>query len=435
MKKILLILAVFVAFNANAQFNNSSVFNSPTNETIKDNYREAYTGPVERISTPNKKTRAINGWMSYQDANFVSGLQSAGLWPVTADSNILSTAGTPPFHWYVHGLGTSFDPTSQKFYDGALGYVTPGGGEIGPNNTFTIDSVQVVGAYRRRVNQTDQLRIEFSTTASSSLILGYPADAYWFNNYGLQDSTFSFASPQYDWANNKMLAPDVTITKTLDLAARNDTTANGLNIYNIKLPTPLTVAPGEKVTAFLTFVPAVPDVFGTPLDNSNYWSHYCVESNGPDTHESPYNNEFVGGLIANTDARYNLTPNPIQGNEYLTSTYAFGATAGFDEPFFSFYVNCPTCTAVGVDDITALEGVSVYPNPSNGVVNINTNDNLLNKDVSINIVDLSGKTVHSEMFKNTSSSKRLELSNVAAGAYIYTISSDNKVAHGKLIIE
>lgn len=433
MKKILLILAVFVAYNASAQFNNSSVIT--TTPSLKNTYREAYTGPVERLSTPNKKSRAINGWMSYQDANFITGLQSAGLWPVTADSNILSTAGTPPFHWYIHALGTSFDPTSQKFYDGILGYTPPGGGEIGQGDSFTIDSIQIVGVYRRRVNQTDQLRIELTTTAGGANTLQYGPAAFVFDNYSLSDSILRFATPEYDWANNKMMTPDVTIMKTLDLAASNDTTANGLNIYNLALPTPLTVAAGEKVTALLTFIPAVPDVYGAPLDSSNYWSHYCVESNGQDTYETPYAGEYVSGLIATTDHKYNLNPVTVGGINYLPSTYAYVVTAGFDEPYFSFYVNCATCGPIGVEDITLLEGVSVFPNPSNGEVNISTEDNLLNKDVTVNIVDLSGKTVHNELFKNTTGNKRLELTNVASGAYFYTITSENKVAHGKLIIE
>jgi len=433
MKKILLILAVFVAFQASAQLNSPSIM-LMDNPVLLNDYNEQFLGSMENFHRPTKNYRG-SGWISYQDANFITGVQSASVWPIYPDSSLLSTQGTPPFHWYVHNMGTSFDPHSRKLYDKILGYDP--GYEIGINETFTIDSIEIAGFYRRRVSQTDQLIIEITHTGDANATTLQSQDEWYLNNLGLLDSTLRFATPVYDYNNNKMQTPLATITKTLDLAAYNDTLSNGLNEYTLALPSPLTIPAGEKVIATVRFVPGTAHPFGTALDSANYWSHYCVESGGQDSWPEPYTGEYATGLIAVSNDRYNVTPGAVvvSGTNYLNSTYRWNNTAGFDDPYFRFHADCPTCKPIGVDDVTKLEGVSVYPNPSNGEFNISMKDNLLNQEVTINVVDLSGKTIHNEIFTNTNGTKALELMNTASGVYLYTISSDNKVAHGKLIIE
>ncbi len=423
MKKILLILSVFVAFNASAQLNNSSIVTSPA--PLVFDYNEAYLGPIEKMTPVNKRSRMISGWMSYVDANFITGLQTATLYPVYPDSNLYIPNGNPnPFNWYVHMLGTSFDPTSQKFYDGLLGYVPPGGGQIEPTTSFTIDSILVVGVYRRRVAQTDQMVVEIGHTGtSSSTILQYQG-AFAFDNFGLTDSILRFATPEYDWNNNKMMNPDATITKTLDLAAANDTTANGLNEYALALPSPLVIPAGEKVVATVRFVSGSNFPLGTDIDSANYWSHYCAESNGMDSYATPYTGEYVSGLIGVTGQRYNTDPVAVNGMNYLPATYAYTAPAGFDEPYFSFHVECPTCLPISTDDLAKEFGaITIYPNPVQDNLNIDIAD-IKTNDVNVAVYSMTGKKLVSDMVKQGNTQVNIDIAALPIGIYVVELESN-----------
>lgn len=72
----------------------------------------------------------------------------------------------------------------------------------------------------------------------------------------------------------------------------------------------------------------------------------------------------------------------------------------------------------GIEE-NSLEGVSVYPNPSEGVVTI-TNDNSTNN--SITVTDVSGKLI---LTKAVSTATIIDLSSNGSGIYLVTVSSEN----------
>lgn len=77
-------------------------------------------------------------------------------------------------------------------------------------------------------------------------------------------------------------------------------------------------------------------------------------------------------------------------------------------------------------------GVKVFPNPSNGKVNIE-----INKDyykANITVLDLSGKIIISETLSNNNS-KEIDLSSYAKGMYIIQLDVDNEKIVTKVIIE
>lgn len=82
-------------------------------------------------------------------------------------------------------------------------------------------------------------------------------------------------------------------------------------------------------------------------------------------------------------------------------------------------------------DETFLKGISIYPNPSESIFNINrnTNDNL-----TIKVFDLTGKQV---FFKKNiqETNYRIDLSNYAKGIYVMNMSSNGKSATKKLILK
>ncbi len=85
-------------------------------------------------------------------------------------------------------------------------------------------------------------------------------------------------------------------------------------------------------------------------------------------------------------------------------------------------------TSVGVNDILSNNNVKIYPNPSNGILNIES-DVLKNTNFSIVVFDAMGKCVYT--FKNTST---INLSDLRDGLYSVTIKLENGSTYNKNIL-
>lgn len=82
-----------------------------------------------------------------------------------------------------------------------------------------------------------------------------------------------------------------------------------------------------------------------------------------------------------------------------------------------------------LQEATAIEGLSMYPNPvSNGKVYITSKNDL---DKEIIIFDVLGKKV----FQTSISSKELNISNLSPGVYIIRINEGDASATRKLIVK
>jgi len=91
------------------------------------------------------------------------------------------------------------------------------------------------------------------------------------------------------------------------------------------------------------------------------------------------------------------------------------------------------------DDTTAiseneLRKIVIYPNPSNGIVNLALNG--ISKNIHLKITDLAGKIVHNYTHNATEEyTHQLDLSNLASGIYLLKISTNNKQITKKLVLE
>jgi len=83
---------------------------------------------------------------------------------------------------------------------------------------------------------------------------------------------------------------------------------------------------------------------------------------------------------------------------------------------------------LGINDVS-LDGISVYPNPSEGIVNI-SNDN--NNDNIITVYDMLGKVVYS----TTSNTKvSVDLSANGTGVYLVKVSNENGSVVERVVIK
>lgn len=85
--------------------------------------------------------------------------------------------------------------------------------------------------------------------------------------------------------------------------------------------------------------------------------------------------------------------------------------------------------SLSINSVSELEGVKVYPNPSEGIINI-TND--LNVENTIVVTDVTGKIVASTV---ASSATTLNLSNAGTGIYLVTIANANGKKVERVVIK
>ena len=76
-----------------------------------------------------------------------------------------------------------------------------------------------------------------------------------------------------------------------------------------------------------------------------------------------------------------------------------------------------------------LNALHIYPNPTNGTVQINWSSNL--NDLSYRLVDFSGKTVH--LKQNITNGQTISLAKLANGLYLLTLTTDNLSKTVKLV--
>ena len=84
--------------------------------------------------------------------------------------------------------------------------------------------------------------------------------------------------------------------------------------------------------------------------------------------------------------------------------------------------------SVGVEE-DVISGLNIYPNPSNGIVNIDLDEN---GEFSIEVTDILGKTISRETIK---SNTILNLNNLDKGVYFVTVSNNEIMKTTKIIVE
>jgi len=90
---------------------------------------------------------------------------------------------------------------------------------------------------------------------------------------------------------------------------------------------------------------------------------------------------------------------------------------------------------VGMDDQTLADQVTLYPNPSNGMVSVNLDWSITGNPVFIQILNIRGEAVYAKTFdKVNGNTQSLDVSQLGDGLYIVCVRSGSMVVTQKLII-
>lgn len=95
----------------------------------------------------------------------------------------------------------------------------------------------------------------------------------------------------------------------------------------------------------------------------------------------------------------------------------------------------PACDGVSVDDLAEVTSWSITPNPSNGPVRVALELNATYNEVSVEIFDITGKMVASEIANNVNAVNHdFDFTNLANGMYLAKIGIDGNYTTEKIMI-
>lgn len=177
----------------------------------------------------------------------------------------------------------------------------------------------------------------------------------------------------------------------------------------------------------------------TFIEASNFASHFiygqstsCVSSTLNLT-MVPVSNVTISAVgnilstITGTAYQWYFNGNIIPGenNQTITAT-----TPGFYSVEVTFGGNCTGMSdeypynVIGLEELS--QDLTIYPNPTNGIVHIELTNELLDKATGIYLMDMSGRKVQLD-FENSATILDIDLTNFASGVYLLELHSSNGV--------
>jgi hypothetical protein len=146
---------------------------------------------------------------------------------------------------------------------------------------------------------------------------------------------------------------------------------------------------------------------------------------------------FAIGTDYYSDYTANLAFNYSQGNPLNNSTGMFGggfANAG--SPSIALITTLKPAIGAGINDaIKAKDLVNVYPNPTSDIINIDLKLQAQANNLTIEIIDITGKVITSIARNNVTSSKcQYNTSKLSNGTYFVKVNTENGVTQTKFTV-
>jgi hypothetical protein len=194
-----------------------------------------------------------------------------------------------------------------------------------------------------------------------------------------------------------------------------------------------------KATNYIQYNPAIPDRTITEGDSKTVdlrdYYHLIVgdtvpEITGDTLTFSVHSVENPNAVTATINGNI-LTL--LAGTAGETSTVQVVASAGFTERMDEFKVESGY---VGVGDYQSVQGIGIYPNPTNGVTSFRFHIHG-SCQVTLEICDLQGREVASLLDKKMPTGEFIldfDLENLFPGIYLYRLTADNQAFIGKLMV-
>ncbi len=417
------------------------------------------TTPLKALhGAANKKNRGGSRWYDIVDA--IDKDQGGGgaiyqndnyniLWQ---DSTLLAPFGSGANTVYdgiwIKSIAAFFDPSDPRYNDPAQ---YPNEVAINKSSTYTLDSLFLPFIYRRNLSKpsvVDTLVVSVikGNGGGNNADLGIryygPATAT-ATNHNVDTLRFLHGFLNLNTASNNLFTFEASVPANvvnlkipLTAATLNDTLSNGFNYFQIpiNMQIPAGYIPAVSVTfkSGDTWIPYVDTLYisGNTNYKFNHFRFVAFEENAG----------LYQTYIKNYYSQSSIMRNDTTGwHNWHIPSYAFTNTT-YEHHWFSWKATCANCGTVGInntEDPTAQ--LSVYPNPSNGLLHLNLNAETEWRNTQLELISFDGKIIYTEAIPkiaaNNPFTKTLNVASVAKGIYLLKMTADNHSAVQKIIIE
>ncbi len=454
MKKLFLLIAgSCVAFGASAQSQLKGVpFNKAIGLTHKQEVMEGKTVlPATALGTANKTTSATERWYSPFDE--YDQLAEPGvltdnrmIFPIWFDSTVQQRFNTGLSRINYSSVGQLIDPISSEIVNEPTAF--SGEVKIGVNNTYTVDSVNIMGSYVKVPSRPDGIvdTLIFSVVPAPGLY-------YYMRkndpNYGAKVAqytdldTLQMFSFLTDSVNRAGLAPagGNAITWKVPLFDADRDTVNivgGQRSWTLKdftFPVPnggLTIPAGNRFGVTCTFKSG--DTWAANVDSVTSRHHFLVmaaatgdSKNMPNVLKN-FKDRSMSQLMFSFDTSAYIPSMMIEIWNANTFNQEFIRIAG--------HAKCTGCFQVGINETNGgvISAANAYPNPANE--NVTVKFSLYNAaDATVSIMNAVGQVVATQNLNNVREGKAtFSTANLNSGVYFYNVEANGQRTTKRFVV-
>ncbi|MCX6185925.1 MAG: T9SS type A sorting domain-containing protein, partial [Bacteroidetes bacterium] len=128
---------------------------------------------------------------------------------------------------------------------------------------------------------------------------------------------------------------------------------------------------------------------------------------------------------------FEISPKNLQNNIPVGLLYKyFYQGKWYNDRKQTYYYSPVSNSNSGIQE-KEIPSTSIYPNPSNGLVTINSNQDIAN----VNVFDITGKAVHNQEYTNKLNQTEIDLSALNNGIYFIAVQSSNgEISKSKIVL-
>lgn len=132
---------------------------------------------------------------------------------------------------------------------------------------------------------------------------------------------------------------------------------------------------------------------------------------------------------------YKISIDPLEDTDLLKSTLNSEATTNYNylcNEVTKLVGKSGFCNIIASNDIVDAKAINIFPNPSDGIINISLSDGVQQSDIqSISLFDIQGK----KLFSSDKYLDRIDVSQMISGCYFLKINISGKIVIRKILLQ
>jgi len=355
--------------------------------------------------------------------------------------------GTNPFGFNITGLEASteyfvwlyqYNTVDMLYSTPAVATVTTlgGGGGTAVPITFQVDMANYPGTFT-----TPEVNGTFNNWCGNCAAMTNTSGTIWSITIDLEPGTYEFKFSHDNWTGEEALLEGAPCTVTsFEYTNRTLTVTEAATLPAVCWNSCVACASSTtRVVTFRVDMSEYTGTFTTPEVNGtfNNWCGNCapLTSVGNGIWELPVTLEDGTYLFKfshdNWAAEESLTPGSsctITEGEFTNRSLVVSQDTVLSIVCWNSCVSCDL-VALEQDELSAL---TIYPNPSNGEINIQ--GTTAAEEVTVTITDAQGRIVYTNVSNGVAMNEQINLENMGSGIYFVRLASNNAQRVERIVI-